>query len=218
MIEIKNIEKVYPNGTIALSKVTLTIETGGFVVLMGESGAGKTTLLKIIHGEEDPTSGTITFEGKDLRFISKPLLRRTIGFAFQDFMLIEDRTVFENISLPLQIVGEPYGVMSNKVHTALKAMKLDDKAYKFVGELSGGEKQRISIARALTPSPSVLLLDEPTGNLDSDTAKEIVSYIEAINEKGTTVVVATHHIMQWDGRPKEIIKLKNGRILKRDYV
>ncbi|MGB9695193.1 MAG: cell division ATP-binding protein FtsE [Caldisericaceae bacterium] len=218
MIELKNIEKVYPNGTTALSKVSFSIQDGDFVILMGESGAGKTTLLKIIHGQEEPTSGSIFLDGKDLKLISKSFLRREIGFAFQDFMLIEDRTVFENVSLPLQIRGESYGALNNKVHTSLKAMKLDEKSYKLVRELSGGEKQRISIARALISNPHILILDEPTGNLDSDTAKEVISYVEAMNENGTTVIMSTHHIVEWNGRPKTVIKLKNGRILKRDYA
>ncbi len=218
MIEIKNIEKIYPNGTIALSKISLNVEKGDFVVLMGESGAGKTTLLKIIHSEEAPTTGSIIYEGEDIRNIPSTVLRRKIGFAYQDFMLIEDRTVFENISLPLQITGEPYKSLSNRVKTALKAMKLENKTFKLVKELSGGEKQRVSIARALISNPEVLLLDEPTGNLDNDTAKEIILYIEAMNEKGTTVIMSTHHIIDWDSKPKKILKLKNGRILKKDYA
>jgi cell division transport system ATP-binding protein len=218
MIELKDIEKTYPNGTVALKKVSIKIEKGDFVILSGESGAGKTTLLKIIHGEENPTSGSIFYNGEEVNKIPISDLRRKIGFAYQDFMLIEDRTVVENITLPLQIKGESFRDLSKKSQSALKAMNIEDKTYKLVRELSGGEKQRVSIARALIANPEVLMLDEPTGNLDIDTATEVMKYIEAINEQGATIIMATHHMFNWGTKPKKIIRLKDGRVVKKEYV
>lgn len=218
MIEIKDLEKIYPNGTTALAKINLRIEKGDFVYLSGESGAGKTTLLKILHGEETSTYGYIKYNGMDIKKIPSHALKRKISLSYQDFMLIEDRTVLENITLPLQFRGESFRSMLNKSSTILEAMKLKDKMYKLVNELSGGEKQRISIARAIITNPEVILLDEPLGNLDKGTAVEIMSYIEALNEKGTTVIMSTHHMLDENSTPKKIIKLHRGRIINKDYV
>lgn len=218
MIEIKDIEKLYPNGTQALKKINLTIEKGEFIILTGESGAGKTTLLKIIHGDEEITSGEVFYEGTEIRKIPQHILRRKIGFAYQDFLLIEDRTVIENVTIPLQFKGESFREISHKAETALKAMNLIDKTYKLVKELSGGEKQRVAIARAIISNPEVILLDEPTGNLDNETAVEIMKYLEAINENGITIVMSTHHMLNWNSKPKKILKLKEGRIIRKDYV
>ncbi|NCQ53127.1 MAG: ATP-binding cassette domain-containing protein [Caldiserica bacterium] len=218
MIEIRDLEKIYPNGTTALTKINLTIEKGEFVYVVGESGAGKTTLLKILHGEECSTTGYIKYLGKDIRNIPSHTLKRKISFSYQDFMLIEDRTVFENITLPLQFIGESLRSLASKSFTILEAMKLKDKMYKLVKELSGGEKQRISIARAIIANPEVILLDEPFGNLDKETAEKMMPYIEALNEKGTTIIMATHHMLEENSTPKRIIKLKKGRIINKEYV
>jgi cell division transport system ATP-binding protein len=218
MIEIKDLEKVYPNGTSALSKINLNIEKGEFVYVVGESGAGKTTLLKILHGEETSTAGYIKYKGKDIKDIPSHVLKRLISFSYQDFMLIEDRTVLENITLPLQFLGESYRNMLSKAATILEAMKLKDKMYKLVRELSGGEKQRISIGRSIITNPELILLDEPLGNLDKETAAEIMSYIDALNEKGITIIMSTHHMLSENSTPKRIIRLKNGRIINKDYV
>lgn len=218
MIEIKDLEKVYPNGTSALSKINLNIDKGEFVYVVGESGAGKTTLLKILHGEENSTAGYIKYKGKDIKDIPSHVLKRLISFSYQDFMLIEDRTVLENVTLPLQFLGESYRNMLSKATTILEAMKLKDKMYKLVKELSGGEKQRISIGRSIITNPELILLDEPLGNLDKETAAEIVSYIDALNEKGITIIMSTHHMLSENSTPKRIIRLKNGRIINKDYV
>jgi cell division transport system ATP-binding protein len=218
MIEIKDLEKVYPNGTSALSKINLNIEKGEFVYVVGESGAGKTTLLKILHGEETSTAGYIKYKGKDIKNIPSHVLKRLISFSYQDFMLIEDRTVLENITLPLQFLGESYRNMLSKATTILEAMKLKDKMYKLVRELSGGEKQRISIGRSIITNPELILLDEPLGNLDKETAAEIIIYIDALNEKGITIIMSTHHMLSENSTPKRIIRLKNGRIINKDYV
>ncbi|MGB9793723.1 MULTISPECIES: cell division ATP-binding protein FtsE [Caldisericum] len=218
MIELKNVSKIYPNGAVALDKVNLKFNKGDFVILMGESGAGKTTLLKIIRGDEEPTEGLVTFESIDIRKYNKTDLRRKISFAFQDLTLIDDRTVFDNVSLPMQFRGISFKDIHNKVETVLSEVKLREKMYKLVKELSYGEKQRVSIARALIVEPNVLLLDEPTGNLDIDTAKAVLNFVEVLNERGTTVIMSTHHLIEFGNKPKGIIKIKKGRIVGKEYV
>ncbi|MFU2157888.1 MULTISPECIES: cell division ATP-binding protein FtsE [Caldisericum] len=218
MIELKNVSKIYPNGAVALDKVNLKFNKGDFVILMGESGAGKTTLLKIIRGDEEPTEGLVTFESIDIRKYNKTDLRRKISFAFQDLTLIDDRTVFDNVSLPMQFRGISFKDIHNKVETVLSEVKLREKMYKLVKELSYGEKQRVSIARALIVEPNVLLLDEPTGNLDVDTAKAVLNFVEVLNERGTTVIMSTHHLIEFGNKPKGIIKIKKGRIVGKEYV
>jgi cell division transport system ATP-binding protein len=218
MIELRNVSKIYPNGTIALDKVNLKFNKGDFVILMGESGAGKTTLLKIIRGDEEPTEGEVLFENENVLKYNKTLLRRKIGFAFQDLTLIEDRTVFDNVSLPLQFKNVGFKEIHNKVEGALSEVRLRDKMYKLVKELSYGEKQRVSIARALIYEPEVLLLDEPTGNLDIDTARAVLNFVEALNEFGTTVIMSTHHLIEFGNKPKGIIKIRKGRIVGKEYV
>ncbi|BAL81179.1 cell division ATP-binding protein FtsE [Caldisericum exile] len=218
MIELKNVSKVYPNGTIALDKVNLKFNKGDFVILMGESGAGKTTLLKIIRGDEEPTEGTVLFEGVDIQRYNRTSLRRKIGFAFQDLTLIDDRTVFDNVSLPMQFRGASFREIHNKVEAVLSEVRLREKMYKLVKELSYGEKQRVSIARALIYEPIVLLLDEPTGNLDVDTARAVLNFVEVLNERGTTVIMSTHHLIEFGNKPKGIIKIRKGRIVGKEYV
>jgi len=218
MIELKDVVKVYPNGTVALNKVNLSFNKGDFVILMGESGAGKTTLLKIIRGDEEPTSGSVKIDGIDISKLNKTTLRRRIGFAFQDFTLIEDRTVFDNVSLPLQFLGVGIRELHKRAENVLNAVKLNDKIYKLVKELSYGERQRVSIARALIYEPEILLLDEPTGNLDVETARTVLNFIEALNERGTTVIMSTHHLIEFGNKPKGIINIKNGRIVRKEYV
>ncbi len=218
MIKLEDVEKTYPNGTLALNKISLLVEKGDFLIITGESGAGKTTLLKVIRGEETINSGSVTFEGNDVFKTPQHILRRKMGFAYQDFLLIEDRTVMENVTLPLQIVGANFKEITSKAATALRAMNIQDKTYKLVKELSGGEKQRVTIARAIIANPKVIILDEPTGNLDNETASEVMRYLEAINDTGTTVIMSTHHMLSWGSKPKKLVKLKEGRIIKREYV
>lgn len=218
MIELRDVSKVYPNGTIALEKVNLKFNKGDFVILMGESGAGKTTLLKIIRGDEEPTEGLVLFENKNIQQYNKTLLRRKIGFAFQELTLIEDRTVFDNVSLPLQFKGASFSEMHERVESVLQAVKLRDKMYRLIKELSYGERQRVSIARALIFEPEMLLLDEPTGNLDVETAKTVLNFVEALNERGVTVIMSTHHLIEFGNKSKGIIKIKKGRIVGKEYV
>ncbi len=219
MIEIKDVVKIYENSVTALEKVNFRIEKGDFLYITGESGAGKTTLLRLIHCDELPTSGEILYNEKPiLKQFPLYIWRRKTSFAYQDYMLIGDRTVFENVTLPIQVKGESFSKMRLKARSVLNALKLQDKMYKRVKSLSGGEKQRLTIARALITNPDILLLDEPTGNLDKDTAEIVMRYVEAVNEQGTTVVMATHHFVQMNGRPKRIIKLHRGRIIGKAYV
>ncbi|MEA3312880.1 MAG: ATP-binding cassette domain-containing protein [Caldisericota bacterium] len=219
MIEIKEAVKTFENGVTALSKINLRIEEGDFLYMTGESGAGKTTLLKLIHCDEFLTSGKILYNGAPiLAQFSLHLWRRKVGFAYQDYMLMENRTVFENITLPIQIQGENFSKMSSRVKTVLHALQLQDKTNKRVNELSGGEKQRVSMARALIGKPDILLLDEPLGNLDKDTAAIVFKYITAMNEEGTTIIMATHHAVQVDSRPLKMIKLRRGRLAQKEYV
>ncbi len=220
MIKLKDVTKIYPNGTVALKKINLQIEKNDFIYITGESGAGKTTLLRLIHSDETPTNGMIFYQDKSVDKSFKMYeWKRKVQLAYQDFMLIEDRTVFDNITLPLQITGENFSSMFNKAETVLNALNLRDKMYKLVKELSGGEKQRISLARAVMPSPELILLDEPLGNLDKETAQVIMDFIEAINEQGVTIIMSTHHMVDRNGSlPKKIVKLKNGRVIYKGYV
>ncbi len=219
MIELRDIVKVYPNGTVALDKINLKINKGEFIYVVGESGAGKTTLLRILHLDERPTRGEMIAFGKRVDKRTKAhLWRRRVQLAYQDFMLIEDRTVFENVTLPLQIEGEAYSVLAQRAETVLSSLGLSDKMFKLVKELSGGEKQRVSLGRAVISEPDVLLLDEPLGNLDKETASVIMNFIDAINERGITVVMSTHHMVKRETSPKRIVKLKNGRIIAKGYV
>ncbi len=220
MIKLVDVTKVYPNGTVALEKVNLEIKEGDFVYVSGESGAGKTTLLRLIHLDELPTIGTILYNEKPVRKLFKiHIWRRKVQIAYQDFMLIEDRTVLDNITLPLQITGESFSSIYNKAENVLGMLKLRDKMYKLVKELSGGEKQRIALGRAVVSNPELLLLDEPLGNLDEETAQIIMDFIEAINEQGSTIVMSTHHMVKREvSMPKRLVRLKNGRIIYKGYV
>jgi len=207
MIEIREAVKTFENGVTALSKINLHIEEGDFLYMTGESGAGKTTLLKLIHCDEFLTKGEILYNGAPiLAQFPLHIWRRKVGFAYQDYMLMENRTVFENITLPIQIRGENFSKMSSRVKTVLHALQLQDKANKRVNELSGGEKQRVSMARALIGKPDILL------------ATIVFKYITAMNEEGTTIVMATHHVVQVDSRPLKMIKLCHGRLVEKEYV
>jgi cell division transport system ATP-binding protein len=219
MIELKNVTKIYPNGTIALSKVNIKINRGDFVYIMGESGAGKTTLLRLIHCDESPTKGMVLYENDMIQNKFKDYIwKRKVQLAYQDFMLMENRTVFENVSLPLQVVGKSISEIYSKVESILYPLKMKDKMFSLVRELSGGEKQRVSLARAVVNDPEILLLDEPLGNLDKDTALVIMDFIDAINEKGTTVIMSTHHMVERTTTPKKILRLRKGRIIFKGYV
>ncbi|MEW6771189.1 MAG: cell division ATP-binding protein FtsE [Bacillota bacterium] len=195
MIRFYNVTKVYPNGVKALTDITLSVNQGEFVFVVGPSGAGKTTLLRLICREESPTRGQVIFNGKNLGRLSGKeiaLLRRKIGMVFQDFRLLPRKTVFENVALALEIAGVPGREIRKQVPAVLARVGLLTKARCFPYQLSGGEQQRVSLARALVNHPCLVMADEPTGNLDAENARELVRLLLEINREGTTVLMATH--------------------------
>lgn len=219
MIEFHNVTKIYKDtGICALQNLNLTIEKGEFVFLIGATGAGKTTLIKLLLREEIADSGRVVVDGVDVGAMKKrrvPQLRRGIGVVFQDFRLLPDRTVFENVAFAMEVVGTPKRVIRHIVPQVLELVELSDFAHAKPDQLSGGEQQRVSMARALVNNPPLFIADEPTGNLDPRTAAEIMSLLERINRRGTTVIVATHARELVDRMGKRVLALKNG-VLVRD--
>jgi cell division transport system ATP-binding protein len=216
MIRLFHVYKSFGSINPALMDISLTVPTGEFVFVTGPSGAGKTTLLKIIFCAERPTSGYALVDGRNLTRIKDSdlsSLRRRIGVVFQDFKLLPRRTVFENVALSLQVMGAPSSVIRKKVHQTLRYLGLADKEGYYPPQLSGGEQQRIAIARAIVNNPLILLADEPTGNLDYDLTMEIMALIKEIHARGTTVIVATHSQELLKGARERIIALSKGRIV-----
>jgi cell division transport system ATP-binding protein len=216
MIQLFHVHKEYPGDGPALLDVTLEVEKGEFVFLTGPSGAGKSTLLKLLFCAEPATSGQLLLFGKNLAKIrpaAVPLVRRNIGFVFQDFKLLAERTVAENVALPLEVRGLAEKEVKKKVRLLLRSVGLEHRAGKFPPSLSGGEQQRIAVARALAPDPALLLADEPTGNLDPDRTVEVMDLLNAANARGTTVVVATHDRSLLDRYKKRVIALDRGRVV-----
>jgi cell division transport system ATP-binding protein len=219
MIRLLEVTKTYGTGTSALLDVTLSIDKGEFVFLVGPSGSGKTTLLRLLIKDMTPTSGTITVGNVDITHLPSkkiPDLRKHIGVVFQDLKMLMDRTISENILLPLEMTGMDHQEAEQKVQHILKQVGIEEHAHKFPIQLSGGELQRAAIARALVFSPEVLLADEPTGNLDSTTSWEIVKLLQDINKSGTTVIMATHNLEIVNSLNKRIVELEKGKILKDD--
>ena len=196
MIDLENVSKTYSAGAPAVNDINLHIEEGEFVFIVGNSGAGKSTLIKLMLKELEPTTGRIIINGKDLKKIKHRkihLLRRDIGVVFQDFRLLKDRSVYDNVAFAQRVVEVPNRVIRRKVPAMLSMVGLAEKYKSFPRELSGGEQQRVALARALVNNPPILLADEPTGNLDPKNSWEIMKLLEAINMRGTTVVVVTHN-------------------------
>lgn len=219
MIELINVNKEYNHGVKALENISINIENGEFVFLVGPSGSGKSTFLKLLIKEEEPTSGKIMVNGKDLGKIKPkdvPYLRRKIGFVFQDFRLLYDRTVSENIEFALRVIECSEREISTRLKSVLELVGLTGKENFYPNQLSGGEQQRISLARALATKPPIIIADEPTGNLDPVTAKEIFKTLEEINARGTTIIVVTHAKDIVDSMNKRVIALDHGRIVKDD--
>lgn len=215
MIEFKNVTKKYDNKVTALDDISVKIESGEFVFLVGASGAGKSTFIKMLLKEVEPTTGIVKVGNKDLATITKkdiPYYRRKIGMVFQDFRLISTLNVFENVAFAMRVTDATPKEIRRRVPMVLALVGLSDKARNFPTELSGGEQQRVSLARAIANNPSILIADEPTGNLDPDTAKEIMSLLMDINKAGTTVIMATHAREIVDVSKKRVISLEKGRI------
>jgi len=216
LLEFRNVSKRFEGGTAALENVTLSIEKGEFVFLTGASGAGKTTLLKLIYLDETPSEGEVLIGDYVSSEASKKdiaMLRRRVGVVFQEFRLLKDLTAFENVVLPLRAAGKKDNEIRKRVNSVLYSVGLSTKRHQFPPKLSGGEQQRVAIARAMALRPSILLADEPTGNLDPDTAAQIFELLLDINRGGTSVLVATHDIQNAARLQKRLIVLDKGRIV-----
>ena len=216
MIRLRDIHKEYPNGTKALKGVSMQIDDGDFVFLVGPSGSGKSTIIKLITAEIAPTKGKLMVNGYNLNDISEkqiPLLRRTIGVVFQDFRLIEKKTVFENIEVAMRAVGATTSEIRRRIPYVLGLVGLTGKSRQRPTQLSGGEQQRVAIARALANNPSVIIADEPTGNLDPARSLEIMSLLEKINDMGTTILVVTHERELVNRFGKRVVAIESGRII-----
>ncbi len=215
MITFKNVTKAYPPNTRALGGVSFAIDAGEFVSITGQSGSGKSTIAKMIFAEEKPTSGSIIIGDWDISNISRadvPVLRRQIGVVFQDFKLLPKKTVFENVAFALEVAGVSGKRIREIVPQVLKIVGLGEKAHRYPRQLSGGEQQRVSIARALVHRPKIIVADEPTGNLDAITAREIIELFTRINDFGTTVVLVTHDRDIVNALHKRVITLRDGKV------
>ena len=216
MIRLTDIHKEYQNGTKALKGVSLQIDDGEFVFLVGPSGSGKSTIIKLITAEIEATRGKLMVNGYNLRDISEkqiPLMRRTIGVVFQDFRLIEKKTVYENIEVAMRAVGATTREIQRRIPYVLDLVGLMGKGGRLPTQLSGGEQQRVAIARALANNPSVIIADEPTGNLDPARSLEIMSLLEKINDMGTTILVVTHERELVNRFGKRVVAIERGRII-----
>ncbi|MDE3840126.1 cell division ATP-binding protein FtsE [Bacillus methanolicus] len=217
MIQMQDVHKKYPNGVTAVSGIDVKIDQGEFVYIVGPSGAGKSTFIKMIYREERPSKGVILINGVDISRLKDkkvPHLRRNIGVVFQDFKLLPTLTVYENVAFALEVIEEQPNLIKKKVMETLDLVGLKHKARMLPTELSGGEQQRVSIARSIVNSPKVVIADEPTGNLDPETSWEIMSIFEAINARGTTVVMATHNKEIVNTIKHRVIAIENGRIVR----
>ena len=217
MIRTVDVTKDYKVGVRAIDNMSIDIEKGEFVFLVGPSGSGKSTFLKLLTKEEAPTDGDIFVAGKNLNTLPRwrvPYLRRNVGCVFQDFKLLPNKTVFENVAFGLEVIGRPKSVVHRQVPQILELVGLGEKLDRFPEELSGGEQQRVSIARAFVNRPLILLADEPTGNLDPDTSVGIMRLLDRINRTGTTVLMATHDHAIVDSMRRRVIELEGGKIVR----
>ena len=220
MITFENVTKVYHKDWVALQDISFFIEKGEFLFINGPTGAGKSTLLKLIYKDTEPTKGTIKVMDQNLRFVKKkeiPQLRRKIGVIFQDFKLLRDRTVEENIMFALEVTDTPVRYARKKMMEILTYLKLSHKKLAFPYQLSGGEQQKVAIARALVREPYVVLADEPTGNLDAQSSQDIIDILLDINYRGTTVIMATHDLKLVRRVKKPVLRIKDGLLVKEQH-
>lgn len=217
MVRFEDVSKFYPNGVVALRGISLRIERGEFVFIVGATGTGKSTLLELIYRDEIPTSGRVDVDGRDVGRLPEgelASLRRRLGVVFQDFKLLPERTAFENVAYALRVIGTPSHEIRPRVRRALEMVGVADRAGALPWELSAGEQQRVSIARAIANNPMLLLADEPTGNLDPNSSWEIIQLLSRINLHGTTVIVATHNKTIVDILRRRVIQLTEGRVVR----
>lgn len=216
MIEFNHVNKVYENGSLALEDVSIHIDKGEFVLICGASGAGKSTFIKLLSHEVMPDSGTVIVNDIDVTKLKKrkiPYLRRRLGTVFQDFRLLPNKTVFENIAFALEVIEEKPKIIREKVSRVLEMVGLPHKANDLPQDLSGGEQQRVAIARAIVNKPLILIADEPTGNLDPNTSRDIMDLFKTINNSGTTIVMVTHDMEMVRYLNKRVIALEAGRVV-----
>ncbi len=216
MIEFRNVTKTYDNSTLALDNLNIKVEKAEFIFIVGSSGSGKSTFLKLMTKEEEPTSGQIIINNVNITKMKKrdiPYLRRTMGLVFQDFRLIEKMTVFENVAFAMNIIGASSRSISKRVPYVLNLVGLEDKARRKPSELSGGEKQRVGLARALVNNPNMILADEPTGNIDPTMSYEIVDLLGKINKCGTTILMVTHDISIVRQFPFRVVEISKGKVV-----
>ena len=217
MIRLENVTKAYGGETVAVKDATFEVQKGEFVFLVGPSGSGKSTLLRLMNRQERPERGDVWVAGRNINEIpdSKiPYLRRTLGNVFQDYKLLPNKTVFENVAFALEVIGKPKHLIAQQVPAVLELVGLEDKADRFPHQLSGGEQQRVSIARAFVNRPLILLADEPTGNLDPSTGEGIMRLLDRISQTGTTIVMATHDHRIVNMMRKRVIQLDRGVIVR----
>ena len=217
MISLQRVTKTYRNGVTALEDVNVDVEKGEFVFIVGQSGSGKSTMIRLLLKEEEATKGEVYVAGKNLAKVSSwnvPKLRRNIGTVFQDYKLLTDKTVFENVAFALEVIGKPKQQIDQRVPEILEYVGLGDKLNNYPDELSGGEQQRVSIARACVNRPLVLLADEPTGNLDPNTSVDIMRLLDKVNRIGTTILMATHDQAIVDAMRKRVIELDKGHVIR----
>ena len=217
MIQMQEVSKTYDTGVVALDHVNVDIKKGEFVFVVGPSGAGKSTFIKMLFREELPTEGKLLVNGHDVVEMERsevPYLRRELGVIFQDYRLLPDKTVFENVAFAMQVIEAPRRTMQRSVNSVLDVVGLRDKYRSFPSQLSGGEQQRVAIARAIVNNPSIVIADEPTGNLDPETSWDIMDIFKRINKAGTTIVMATHDRNIVDTMKKRVIAIEDGRIVR----
>lgn len=219
MLLMTDVSKTYPSGSVALRDVNIHIQPGEFVFVVGPSGAGKSTFIKMLFREVIPTTGNIYVNGVDLLELKEkeiPYLRRQLGIIFQDYRLLPDRTVYDNVAFAMQVIETPYRKIKRRVMSVLDLVGLRKRANSYPTELSGGEQQRVAIARAIVNDPLLVIADEPTGNLDPETSRDIMRIFSEINESGTTIVMATHDKEIVDNMEKRVIAIEKGSIVRDD--